>query len=327
MIRRCLALIFLKLTVSGLTLLVANSAAAAGHPLELAAALQIAFESLRNGHYQQTLEASRSLQEDFPGHPLPFLIAAESNWSLIFCQTGHINSREIWNSAEEKTSPFDGGFSQAVEAALSAAEAMRETPDTAALGAFYAGLAHGVRTRLYTLRAESLNSGREGKQMREAMLEATALDAELQADADAGLGAYNYYADVLSPLIKLFRFFLFIPGGDRGRGLVQLEAASQNAVLVAPEARYELAKIYGLRENRSADALHLFRGLTDQYPENALFALSAAIQAERVGDKDLAADLAWRAVQASRQMDDPCRVRLEAASQQAVERLSGGDSF
>jgi len=327
MTRRFIRLIYSALARVGLTLLLVNAADAAGHPLELPATLQAALASLRNGRYQQTLEASRSLQESFPSHPLPFLIEAESHWGLIFCQTGHINAREIWNSAEESSSSFDEDFFRSVEEALSAAEAMRESPDTAALGTFYEGLAHGVLARLYTLRAESLNSARAGKQMRESLLEAAAVAPDLQADADAGLGAYNYYADVLSPLIKLFRFFLLIPGGDRQRGLEQLESASQGAVLVSPEARYELAKIYGLRENRPDDALPLFRSLAAQFPGNAIFALSAAIQAERNGAKDLAIDLSRKAVQASRQMDHVCRVRLEAASQQALERLTGGDSF
>ena len=325
--RRGVGLIIFAWTIFGLILPPPSRALSGSRPLELPAGLQHALDSLRNGKYQQTIESSQSLREEFPGHPLPFLIAAESNWGLIFCQTGHINSREIWNAAEEKSSPFDGEFSYAVESALSASEAMRENPETAALGAFYQGLAHGVRARLYTLRAERLSSGQEGKQMRESLLEAAALDSELQADSDAGLGAYNYYADVLSPLIKLFRFFLLIPGGDRERGIAQLESAAQNAVLVAPEAQYELAKIYGVRENRPADSLLLFRGLIDQYPENAIFALSGAIQAARVGNRELAVRLARRAVQASLKMDDVCRVRLEAASQQAVDRLTSDDSY
>jgi hypothetical protein len=141
------------------------------------------------------------------------------------------------------------------------------------------------------------------------------------------LGVYNYYADVLSPFIKFFRFFLSIPGGDRKEGLTQLESAAHNAVLVAPEAQYELAKIYGLRENRPDEALTMFLELAEQYPGNAVFALSAAIQAEQTGDKALATAMAQKAALASAQMDSPCRERLEAASQQAAERLSGSNSL
>ncbi|MBI3933782.1 MAG: hypothetical protein HY316_03765 [Acidobacteria bacterium] len=295
----------------------------AGHPLELPTVLQGALDALRNGHYLQTLETARGLQETFPGHPLPYLIQAEANWGLIFCQTGHISSREIWNAADEKSSSFDRDFFQAVDETIAVSEALREEPKSAALGAFYEGLAHGVRARLHTLRAEALNSGKAGKQMRESLLQAAAQDPALQADAEAGLGVYNYYADVLSPLIKLFRFLLLIPGGDREKGLEQLRAASLQATLLLPEARNELARIYSLRENRPAAALPLFRSLADRYPQNAIYALSAAIQAERIGEKEIAADYVRKALGAVKEMDDVCRDRLEPASQQALERLQG----
>ena len=200
---------------------------------------------------------------------------------------------------------------------------MRQDPSNAALGDFYLGLAHGVHARLYTLRAEVLNSGREGKQMRAALLEAVAKDSRLQADADTGLGLYNYYADVLSPLVKFFRFFLMIPGGDRALGLEQLRTASQHAVALAPEATEELARIYGVRENRPADSLELFSSLADRYPHNAIFAFSAAIQAERItGKKEIAAAYARKALDAASQMDDVCRARLEPAAREALDRLT-----
>ena len=65
---------------------------------------------------------------------------------------------------------------------------MRQEPETAALGALYAGLARGVRARLYTLRGERMNSASEGKRMRADLLEAVAQDPGLASDADAAAG-------------------------------------------------------------------------------------------------------------------------------------------
>jgi hypothetical protein len=304
----------------------ANFALAAGQPLKLPDALQAALESLNDGHYQQILTARPILAESFPSHPLPALMAAEANWGLIFCQTGHITSSEIWNTTTVKTTTFDGALFQAVEDTIATAKEMEAQPDSAALGDLYDGLAHGVVAKLYTLRGEVLKSGQEGKQMREFLLQAAARDSALQAEADAGLGAYNYYADVLSPLLKFVRFFLLIPGGDRQRGLEQLRSAAANAVLVGPEARYELAKIYGLRENRSADALTLFRGLADHYPDNALYALSAALQAEPIGEKPLAVEYARKAVQASARMDAVCQQSIGPASREALQHLLASET-
>src|SRR3990167_3082635 len=124
------------LRVMALTLLLPASALAA-HPLDLPVPLRGALETLRNGHYRQTLGTSRSLQKTLPRHPLPALLAAEATWGLIFCQTGHITSREILNEAENKTSSFDEEFFHAVEDAIAAGETMQQKPQTSALGAFY----------------------------------------------------------------------------------------------------------------------------------------------------------------------------------------------
>ena len=272
----------IPLRTTGLAFLLALSVSGAASPVDIPAPLRERLERLRNGRYRQTLETSSSLAASFPGHPLPHLIAAEAYWGMIFCQTGHITAREVWHVARTDSSEYDSVFFEATERALTASEALRGKEETKAVGDFYKGLAHGVRARLFTLREQALKSASEGKQMRGAMLEAIAGDPSLEADAYVGLGAYNYYADVLSPWIKLFRFFLLMPGGDREKGLEQLQVASQNASLLAPEARYELARIGGLRENRRAEAFALLQSLSDQYQDNALFALAASFEAEKI---------------------------------------------
>jgi hypothetical protein len=309
------------LLVVVVALLLAPPARAGGNSLDLPAPFHQALDELRNGKYRQTEQMARNLEKSFPGHPLPFLLVAEANWGLIFCQTGHINSREIWNEAEQKASPFDHDFFEATDNAINSSEKMRRSRQSEALGFFYDGLAHAVRARLYTLRAQALKAGLEGKQMRASLLEALAKDPSLEPDADAGLGVYNYYADVLSPIIKVFRIFLLLPGGDREKGLQQLQTAAEKSTLLVTESANELAKILAYRENRPADAFRLFGKLAEQYPENAIFLLSAANQAERIGDKEAAADYARKALLAAPQMDDVCRAQLEPAAQQALDRI------
>lgn len=310
-----------------LTLLfLAWSRVAASGSLDLPAPFRDSLERLRSGRYRQAVAAARGLQTSFPVHPLPYLIAAEGYWGLIFCQTGHITSREIWNVANTRTSPNDKEFLHAVEQALAASRALRSPPDAAAQAAFYTGVAHGVRARLYTLREQALKSGTEGKQMRAALLEAVAQDPALAPDAYLGLGAYNYYADVLSPLVKVFRFFLLIPGGDRHKGLEQLQVAAQKATLLAPEASFELARILGVRENRHSEAFSLLQTLADQYPSNALYTLATALEAERAGKKQTAVEYARKARLAAQEMDDICRSRLGPAAEEALDRLQRAPS-
>ncbi|MBI4463243.1 MAG: DUF3808 domain-containing protein [Acidobacteria bacterium] len=296
----------------------ANSAA-----LEMEPALRNALERVHQGYYEQAIATARELQADFPEHPIPSMITAEAYFGLIYCETGHITSREIWNVAERKTSSYDRKFFEAVEKSLERSQKMRQEPETAALGALYAGLARGARARLYTLRGEKMNAASEGKQMRADLLEAVAQDRNLASDADLGLGAYNYYADILSPLLKVIRFFLGIPGGDREEGLEQLQTAAEHASLVPVEAQYELARIYGLYEKRHAEALRMLQKLSEQYPQNALYLLSAAYQADLAGQKNVAVEYVRKAMEAAKTMDGVCRQRLGEVGQEALKRLPG----
>lgn len=303
--------------------LVAGSSLAADGPLDLPAPFRQAFEQIHRGQYQQALAASRELEKNFPDHPLAGLIAAEAYWGLIYCETGRITPRQVWHLADRKTSRWDADFFRALEQTLEASRPLRSNPQTAALGAFYSGLARGVRSRLYALREQSLKSASEAKQLRADLLEAAAKDSRLAPDAYLGLGAYNYYADALSPWLKLIRVLLRIPGGDRKKGLEQLQIASEQAALVSTEARFEMGRIYGIQEGRHAESLQFFQTLAQQYPDNAIYTLSAGFQAEASGKNDLAVELAQKAREAAAKMDAACRERLGDAARGAVERLRG----
>ncbi|MBI3895561.1 MAG: hypothetical protein HY313_06490 [Acidobacteria bacterium] len=278
-------------------------------------------EQVYQGHYEMAITSARELRADFPGHPLPSIIIAEAYYELIYCETGHITSQEIWNVAERKASSYDDRFFEAIEESLASSRKMRQKPETVALGALYAGLARGIQARLFTFRGEKINAASEGKQMRTDFLEAVARNPSLALEAGLGLGAYNYYADILSPLLKVIRFFLGIPGGDREKGLEQLRTASEHASFVAAEAQYELARIYGLYEKRHTEAFQMLQKLSEQYPENALYLLSTAYQADLIGRKDIAAEEVRKAMNAAKTMDGVCRQRLGKVGQEALKRL------
>ena len=292
-------------------------------PLDVPPLFLQGLRQLRNGRFHQAIETSNALKNAFPQHPLSYLIAAEAYQGMIYCQTGHITSEQIWNVAESKTSYYDKEFFGAVEGALYLSHQMRQKPDSAATGAFYAGLARAARARLYALRGQRWKAASEAKQMRSDLLGAIAQDSELAADAYLALGAYNYYADVLSPLLKVFRFLLRIPGGDRKMGIEQLQTASEHVGLFAEEARYELARIYSIRENRPSEALLLFGDLAERYPENALYALAAGQQAERFGEESTAITYYQKATDVAGKMEAVCRKRLGNAAAAALERLRG----
>ena len=296
---------------------------AVAQPLDVPPPFQEGLQQVRNGKYHQALETSKALRSAFPQHPLAVLIAVEAYWGMIYCQTGHITPTEIRNVTDLKTSPYDNDFFQSAQSALQLSQQMRLKPESSAAGALYAGLAHAAMARLYALRAQSLKSVTEAKQMRADLMDAIAKDPDLAPDAFLGLGSYNYYTDALSSLLKVFRWVLGIPAGDRQQGLAELRTASEHAVLWNDEAKYELARIYAVMEYRYADALPLFKDLAERHPENPIYALFVSYQAEKVGQRSIAIEYCQRAADAAAKMEADCRERIMGVAKAALVRLQG----
>jgi len=64
---------------------------------------------------------------------------------------------------------------------------------------------------------------------------------------------------------------LFLPDGDRAKGLDQLKHASENARYAKWEARYFLVQAYSGYENQPSVALRYARDLVDEFPRNPVF--------------------------------------------------------
>lgn len=94
-------------------------------------------------------------------------------------------------------------------------------------------------------------------------------------DAYLALGASNY---VIASLPMYKRFFLKIGGvrGDKERGIQQLQLAADHGRYLKPFAKILPALAYE-REHQPQRALVLLADLTEQFPENPLFAHELAL--------------------------------------------------
>jgi hypothetical protein len=155
---------------------------------------------------------------------------------------------------------------------------------------FYLGAAYGVRVQYHGQRFEFLSAARDGKRIKNSLEKALALDPGLD-DANTGLGLYQYYADVAPSVLKVLRWFLGLPGGDRVKGLAQLRRARESGVLLKAEAAYQLHFVYLWYENKTGEAIEILSGLHARYPHNPIFLLNTA-QAHEVYRSDRAAALA-----------------------------------
>ncbi len=145
----------------------------------------------------------------------------------------------------------------------------------------------------HVLRGERISAAREGNKIRESLERALALDPSLN-DAYFGIGLYHYYADVAPTAAKFLRWMLFLPGGDRAKGLAEMLTARDNGVLLRGEADYQLHLVYLWYEHDTPKALRLLDGLDERHPTNPLFLQRIAeVQSVYVHDEPASA-AAWR---------------------------------
>jgi hypothetical protein len=134
------------------------------------------------------------------------------------------------------------------------------------------------------LRGQRLAAARDGNRIREALERALELDPSLN-DAYFGIGLYHYYAAVAPVGAKILRWLLLLPGGNRVRGLQEIQQARDRGLLLTGEADYQLHVLYLWYEHRPSDALALLEKLDSRYPSNPLFLERiATVRAEYLHD-------------------------------------------
>ena len=176
-----------------------------------------------------------------------------------------------WRIALDPASrQLDASFSTSVERALAAASAWTMREPERAEAWFCLGGAYGARAQWRVLRRERLAAARDGKRIKDALERALALDPGMH-DAKFGIGMYRYYADIAPAALRMLRWMLLLPGGDRVEGLRLINEARERGQLVGGEAEYQLHLIDLWYERRQIDALALVKRLQSRYPHNPLF--------------------------------------------------------
>jgi tetratricopeptide (TPR) repeat protein len=190
---------------------------------------------------------------------------------------------------------LDAQLRSASQAAIDAAEAWTRREPKRAEAWFYLAGAYGPLVQLRALRGERVAAARDGNRIRSVLEKAIALDPQLH-DAYFGIGLYHYYADVMPAAAKLLRMLLFLPGGDKAKGMQEMLQARDRGVLVAGEADFQLHWLYVWYEHAPAKAIELLKGLDARYPSNPVFLQRVAeISRDDLRDHQASAD-AWRSL-------------------------------
>jgi tetratricopeptide (TPR) repeat protein len=120
-----------------------------------------------------------------------------------------------------------------------------------------------------------LSAARDGKRIKDALERALTLDPEM-ADAHFGIGLYRYYADVAPAAARILQWLRLLPGGDRLRGLEEIDYARKRGLLLRSEADYQLHLLYLWYEKRPESALSLLEDLVERHPRNPHFRQAVA---------------------------------------------------
>src|SRR6267143_1333243 len=264
------------------------------------------------------VEAAKRMEQERPNHPLGYLLETEAWWWQIWCTSADFK----YGMSDARRRPkfeADRHYFELAAKALSLAEAQIKLSESAEMQ-FYAGMADASSARLYGLRGENRNAARSGVRGREHLLRAKALDADL-ADANLGLGLYNYYVDALSAIARILRFFMGIPGGSKQEGVRLLEHAMAQGVLTTNIARFYLVLNLHRYDQQYEKALNVLGPLVEKYPANPLFQLARGDLYAKLGRKQQA--LAWyRAASASPVQDAECQTRVQELVRTSIASLT-----
>jgi tetratricopeptide (TPR) repeat protein len=277
-------------------------------------------EHIYSGRSDLAIPEAQALERERPEHPLGYLFEAEARWWEIWCLSAEYKYGMSLPRRRAKAQG-DQAYLDVVAKAETLAEAALAKHESAEMH-LYAGMAGGLAARMYGLRAENRAGARVGVRAREHFLRALALDPSL-ADADTGLGLYNYYVDTLSAIARVLRFFMGIPGGSKEEGIRQLQQAIDHGQLTPALARYYLAINLHIFDQKYEQALQVATPLVDKYPQNPIFRLVRGDLYGKLGRKELAiAD--YRAAVAAPISDAGCRKKIQQLVKESLAAQGAG---
>jgi tetratricopeptide (TPR) repeat protein len=273
---------------------------------------------LYSGQTQKAMDAFHQLAESQPEDPLGYLLQAEARWWQIFCESCEIKygTLDAW---ERPRTSADDGYLALADKAVRLAESQIAQRDSAVMQ-LYAGMGLLLRARLLGLRDDRRGTARAGVRGRAHLLRCLELDPRM-ADAYTGLGLYNYYVDTLSPIAKLLRVFMGIPGGKKQEGVRQLRIAMQEGVLTRVEARFYLGKNLRNYDRDYFASIETLTPLAAEYPQNPIFQLLLGDTHAKLGHRD-PAEAAFRAAGQLTVSDPACARRVRELSLQAIGLLA-----
>jgi hypothetical protein len=276
-----------------------------------------AMDEMYGGDPDAAINIMHGFEQTQAQNPLGYLLEAEARWWKIYCGACEIKwgMVDTWRRVKE---PGDDAYLALADKTITLAREQLAKSDSAEMH-LYAGIGWALKARLYSLRGENRSVAHAGVTARAELLRASQLDSQM-ADAWAGIGLYNYYVDTLSPIVKVLRFFMGIPGGNKKEGIRQMETAMNQGVLMTVEARFNLAKNLRTYDEQYERAAALMEPLVARYPHNPIFLLLLGNLNAELG-RNAKASVYFRSAMDTSVPDPACSARARGIADSFLRKL------
>src|SRR4030042_1277470 len=137
---------------------------------------------------------------------------------------------------------------------------------------FYKAASKALVAYIDGLKESWWNAAQAGKSMRSYSKKIIELQPD-NPDALYFLGTYDYFSDSLPAAQKFIRTLLLIPGGNKERGLHELQEVSEKGYYTKIEAKRTLLIIYVYFEKDCEHAENIAFNLMEEFPNNPFFRL------------------------------------------------------
>jgi tetratricopeptide (TPR) repeat protein len=282
---------------------------------------------MMDGDLRGAVARFQQIEREDPDSPVGYLLEADATWWRIYYSTANLVDPDVFDVVYSNSTPYDSQFENLVNTSIQKAQDRIRARRDVARSYLYEGMAYALKGRLAGLRARDLAAARDAKKMRWLLLQAMSLDPHL-TDADAGLGLYNYFVATLPSIVRMLRFLIGLPGGNRDVGLQELYEAAEHGDFVRGEAQFYLAKDFTRKsELQFGRSLQLFQQLCDEFPDNPFWKLMVGSVRMRLGQEH-AGEVIYREVLV--QTAGKHSVVANAVHQQvsgALKRLHAGQKF
>lgn len=219
--------------------------------------LNLGVSQIYNMKFGEAEKTFSKVQKDFPKHPAGKFFDAMIVWWKIMI--------------DQDNEEYDEMFEDRLENVIDFCDDLLDENEKNVDAIFFKGGSLGFRGRLYSIRQKWFDAALDGKEALPLVYEAYEIDPKNE-DVKLGFGIYNYYAEAIPekyPFIK--PAMLFIPKGDKKKGIEQLKAAAQKAKYAAIESKFFLLTSYYQFEEDFDKAKVYADELTKLFPNNPIF--------------------------------------------------------